>query len=55
MAANDWQQMTDSQKIDYLRQWCEQLTRALEQRAAQIDRLEERLRAIEHPQVDNRS
>ncbi len=42
-----WKDMTVEQKCDFLHEWCERLSRAVEQQASVCQSLHERLRAVE--------
>ena len=42
-----WKEMTDEEKFDFLHQWCENLSRSVQQQGAWIQHLHERLRAVE--------
>jgi hypothetical protein len=42
-----WADMTDKQKFDFLHEWCERLSRAMEQQQAVTQSLHERLRVVE--------
>jgi hypothetical protein len=42
-----WDQMSDEQKFAYLREWCERLSRAIEDLRGTVQNLHERLRRVE--------
>lgn len=43
----DWDQMSDQQKLDYLREWCERMTKQIERHGAWINDLSTRLQKVE--------
>jgi hypothetical protein len=42
-----WDKMTDEQKLSYLREWCERLSRGVEEQRAVSQNLHERLLMVE--------
>jgi len=54
MASENWRTMSDHEKFELLKHWCESLTQAVERRGQEVNGLHQRLQKVEEKALGER-